>query len=109
MLWRWNTWRRSQRELWIVDGRSRVYDVAGDFLAASRRLLAGGVVLAWWLAVGELGAYLLVLPAGVSTLASRIFELLHYGVRYQEASLCLLLALIALVLGAIALRIPRHE
>lgn len=109
LLWRWNSWRRSQRELWIVDGRSRVHDVARDFLLASWRLLAGGIVLAWWLAIGELGAYLLVLPAGVSTLASRIFELLHYGVRYQEASLCLLLALVALLLAAIALRIPKEE
>jgi ABC-type Fe3+ transport system permease subunit len=95
--------------LWFADGRSHVHDVAGDFLRASWRLLAGGIVLAWWLAIGELGAYLLVLPAGVSTLASRIFELLHYGVRYQEASLCLLLALVALLLAAIALRIPEEE
>ena len=109
LLWRWNHWRRSQSELWFADGRSHVHDVAGDFLRASWRLLAGGIVLAWWLAIGELGAYLLVLPAGVSTLASRIFELLHYGVRYQEASLCLLLALVALLLAAIALRIPEEE
>jgi len=109
LLWRWNTWRRSQRELWLVDGRSHFHDVAHDFLRGSWRLVASGIILAWWLAIGELGAYLLVLPAGVSTLASRIFELLHYGVRYQEASLCLLLALVALVLGAIAMRIPEEE
>lgn len=106
LLWRWNSWRKSQHELWLVDGRSHFHHVASDFLRGSWRLLASGIVLAWWLAIGELGAYLLVLPAGVSTLSSRIFELLHYGVRYQEASLCLLLALVALVLGAIAMRNP---
>ncbi len=41
--------------------------------------------------VGELNSYLLVLPPGVTPLAMRIFDLLHYAVRFREAGLILLI------------------
>ncbi|QDV66987.1 spermidine/putrescine ABC transporter membrane protein [Rosistilla carotiformis] len=42
------------------------------------------------LALGEISATELVLPPGVSTVARRVFGLLHSGVRYQESGLCLI-------------------
>ena len=55
--------------------------------------------LAAWLllaamSAGELSTHLLLLPPGVTTLAQRLFEFLHFGMRYQDSGLCL--ALVAL-------------
>ncbi len=63
-------------------------------------LAAAGVTFA--LTVGELGATLLVLPPGHSTLSVRIYNYLHYGASDAVASLCLLLALAASLAGALA-------
>jgi len=38
---------------------------------------------------GELSSHLLLLPPGVTTLAQRLFEFLHFGMRYQDSGLCL--------------------
>ncbi len=67
-----------------------------------QRIVAHGLmrpILAIWIttaaiATADLSTYILVLPPQVSTLAMRIFELLHYGVRYKEAGLCLSLLVI---------------
>ena len=49
------------------------------------------IVLAFMLAAviasGDVPAMLPVMPAGVTTVGTRLFELLHSGARYQEASL----------------------
>ena len=55
--------------------------------------------LAAWLllaamSAGELSTHLLLLPPGVTTVAQRLFEFLHFGMRYQDSGLCL--ALVAL-------------
>ena len=47
-------------------------------------------VLAMGLSAGELSATLMVTPPGVSTVATRIFGLIHAGVRDKEAALALL-------------------
>ncbi len=44
----------------------------------------------------DLSTYMLCLPPGVTTISMRVFELLHYGVRFQEAGLLLLVALMGL-------------
>jgi ABC-type Fe3+ transport system permease subunit len=53
---------------------------------------------AWWLlaavSAGELSTHLLLLPPGVTTLAQRLFEFLHFGMRYQDSGLCLALVLL---------------
>jgi ABC-type Fe3+ transport system permease subunit len=49
------------------------------------------------IAFGDLASYLLVQPPGVTTVAMRMFELLHYGIRNREASLALLLSAFALL------------
>lgn len=50
-------------------------------------------VTAWLLLIavsaGELSSHLLLLPPGVTTLAQRLFEFLHFGMRYQDSGLCL--------------------
>jgi len=49
------------------------------------------------IAFGDLASYLLVQPPGVTTVAMRMFELLHYGIRNREASLALLISAIAVL------------
>lgn len=55
--------------------------------------------LAAWLllaatSAGELSTHLLLLPPGVTTVAQRLFEFLHFGMRYQDSGLCLALVLL---------------
>mgnify|MGYP000611684735 CR=1 FL=1 len=60
--------------------------------------LAGmGVVFV--LSLGELGATLLVVPPGRSTLTLRIYNYLHYGATGDVAGLCLVILAIALFVG----------
>ena len=75
-------------------------------------LCARGLVVAWLLvfvlAMGELGASVLVAPPGCGTLAVRIFTLLHYGVDEALAGICLVLlavtaAPVSLMMGCIHL------
>jgi iron(III) transport system permease protein len=47
--------------------------------------------IAYVLCLGELGATLMVIPAGQTTLSMRIYTLMHYGASQMVASLCLIL------------------
>jgi ABC-type Fe3+ transport system permease subunit len=55
-------------------------------------------LVAWLLlaatSAGELSTHLLLLPPGVTTVAQRLFEFLHFGMRYQDSGLCLALVLL---------------
>jgi iron(III) transport system permease protein len=53
-------------------------------------VVAGGK-LSLIVAFGDLSTYLLVLPPGATPVAMRMFELLHYGVKNQDAALALIL------------------
>lgn len=77
-------WRR----LWFVDSAR----LALPLLAA--------VAVAAITALGDIPATLPVLPAGVSTVGTRLFELLHSGARRQEAGLALGLITILMILAA---------
>ncbi|MEQ1829582.1 MAG: hypothetical protein ABL921_26710 [Pirellula sp.] len=46
----------------------------------------------------DLSTYLLVQPPGVTTVAMRMFDLLHYGVKNQEAALALALAMVSMAI-----------
>lgn len=46
-------------------------------------------VLSFVIATGDLAASILVVPPGVTTIAIRVFGLLHAGVDYQVAGICL--------------------
>ena len=60
-----------------------------DAARLKRPLILAGIAT-FLVACGDLSATLLVLPPSVSTVASRLFGLLHSGVRQQEAGLALL-------------------
>ena len=59
----------------------------------------GTGLLAAVLAVGELGATILLVPPGAGTLTLKIYNYLHYGASETVSGLCLLLYLIALAIG----------
>jgi iron(III) transport system permease protein len=65
--------------------------------------VAGWVAMA--IAAGDLSATLLVTPPGVSTLATRVFGLLHAGVDDQVAGICLTNMLFCALLAAAAWRL----
>jgi iron(III) transport system permease protein len=69
--------------------------------------LAAGFVVA----LGELSASVLTEPPGITTLAIRIAQLVHYGVDDQLAGVCLLLAVGCLVVVGVAMRplTPTHS
>lgn len=53
--------------------------------------------ISFTLAFGDLSSYLLVQPPGVTTIAMRMFDLLHYGTKNREAALALFLALLTTI------------
>lgn len=61
---------------------------------------AAGVVFA--LALGELGATLIVAPPGQATLTMRIYNLLHYGATDMVAGLCLVMAAVTVTAAFLA-------
>jgi len=65
------------RRVWFIDR-----PLLGRHLVLA--FLASGLV-----ASGDVPATLPVIPAGVTTVGTRLFELLHSGARYQEASLAI--------------------
>ncbi len=82
----------------------------GRFFRVALPCWAPALVVAWLIAfavaLGDLAAAILVVPPGVTTLAIRIFGLLHYGVEDQVAGICLaqmcMFAALAAIVGWIA-------
>ncbi|MCX6622915.1 MAG: ABC transporter permease subunit [Acidobacteria bacterium] len=68
-------------------------------------LASAGAVFA--LALGELGATLVVAPPGMTTLALRIYNYLHYGASETVASLCLITAAATLGCAFLVTRLVR--
>lgn len=97
-------WRSQYRSILELDGYSAISRIK-LFIGLHWGSLGGLLLLILAIAMSELSCYLLVLPAGVSPLSMRIFELLHYGVRYKEAGLCLFLAIAGILLGYLAHRL----
>jgi iron(III) transport system permease protein len=62
--------------------------------------LAAALCVTFVLALGELGATLIVAPPGQQTLTLRIYNYLHYGASDAVAALCLAVACIAVLAGA---------
>jgi iron(III) transport system permease protein len=67
--------------------------------------LAIAWLIAFSAAAGDLATSILVVPPGVTTLAIRIFGLLHYGVEDEVAGICLALTLAWVVAAASAARL----
>ena len=59
-------------------------------------------ILAFAVAAGELGATILVIPPGPTTISIRIFSLSHYGVEDRLASICLVIMGIISVMTVVA-------
>lgn len=62
------------------------------------------LVVCLFVAFADLSSYLLVQPPGVTTVAMRMFDLLHYGVKNPEAGLALFLASFGMVASFFCLR-----
>lgn len=79
----------------------------GDFIKLWFRIilpmvmpgLAGAFFLVFALTAGELGATLLVVPPGCSTLTMKIYNYMHYGASDSVAGLCLIMAGISVAAG----------
>lgn len=64
--------------------------------------LAAAAALVFILAIGELGATLIVAPPGRGTLTMRIYNYLHYGASDMVAGLCLAVTLVTVTFGLAA-------
>jgi iron(III) transport system permease protein len=71
-------------------------------LSARALLVAGLAAVA--ISAGELAATILVLPPGMSTVATRVFGLIHSGVKEKEAAICLWHVLICLIVTVLVTR-----
>jgi iron(III) transport system permease protein len=63
--------------------------------------LAAAMALVFAFTLGELGATLLIVPPGASTVTIRIFNYLHYGSSDIVAGLCLILVAVMILAGFI--------
>ena len=61
-------------------------------------------LVCFFVSFADLSSYLLVLPPGVTTVSMRMFDLLHYGVKNQDASLALGLAVCGMLASVLLLR-----
>jgi len=97
--WFVSQWRQRYDGIWAVDKALPIH--------ARLRILmlpVGWSIARLWLIMfvvsfSDLSTYLLCLPPGVTTISMRVFDLLHYGVRFQEAGLLLFIALLGLFVG----------
>ena len=92
----------SSWEMARIDGVS-VNRLLTSWYLRNQRSLVGVWLVLVLLSVADLSSVLLVLPPGVTPISARIFELLHYGVRYQESGICLLLGLFSLIGATVVL------
>ena len=99
----WYRWYNTHRDLLELEGPKSRLTTLARFL----RSTWGTLIVTWlWIAAmtfADFSSYSQLLPPSVTTISKRIFELLHYGVRYQEAGLCLFLAICGMVIGGIAM------
>jgi len=104
-------WRRQDPLLWeaasaaAVPPWRRFSRVALPLLLPS---LAASVGLTAALALGEIGAALLLVPPGGQTVALRLYNLLHYGADARVAALALATALSGGLAGAVLWAIVRR-
>ncbi len=70
--------------------------------------LGAGWLCALSLALGDLSASILAVPPGVTTVAIRVFNLVHYGVEDQLAGLCLWSTLLFTGLTGVTVQLFRY-
>jgi hypothetical protein len=99
----WSRWYLVHRDVLAMEGRVGWFGSSLRFLHANwGYVLLCGVWL-FAVAFADFSSFSQLLPPSVTPISKRIFELLHYGVRYQEAGLCLFLAICGMVIGGIAM------
>jgi iron(III) transport system permease protein len=90
------------KNLWIIINRIYLPLLIPGLLAAA------GVMLVF--SVGELGATLLVLPPGSSTITIRVYNYLHYGGSASVAALCLVtISIIMMVVTTVIVLLKREK
>ena len=85
-------------------GANRWQTIRHVIMPLCRRAALAGCVIVFVLGVGEVGATVLVVPPGPTTLTIHFFTLIHYGVYADAAAICLILTA-AVVLPAAVLGI----
>ncbi|MFO1066278.1 MAG: hypothetical protein U0892_20665 [Pirellulales bacterium] len=93
---------RTAWELAALDGLSRREKFRVVLWPETRSLWLLSALLLCALSAGELSTHLLLLPPGVTTVSQRLFELLHFGMRYEDSGLCLLLIAVGWLIAAAA-------
>ncbi|MFM7975376.1 MAG: hypothetical protein ACKO8U_09915, partial [Pirellula sp.] len=104
--------------LWIT--RQQYLDRLGELLQIENQLPFRSRIYSWvrysqwgwittfWIgfciAFGDLASYLLVQPPGVTTIAMRMFDLLHYGTKNREAGLAVAIALFGAISSLLWIR-----
>ena len=71
------------------------------------------IAVAWLaglvISLADLAASILVVPPGVTTLAIRVFGLIHYGVDNQVAGISLIMVLSFVAIGTMVLYLARTQ
>ena len=102
-------WLKRQDETLVDAARIHQRSTVQTFFMIRIPLCFRGLLISFCLtfvlAAGELGATLLVIPAGFETLSIKIYNFLHYGQSSEVASLCLLMYLVPLLIGIASVRL----
>lgn len=87
---------RNRTNLQMDQGLPRMVRIWISAKAMAAPVLVASVV-SFFVAFADLSSYLLVQPPGVTTIAMRMFDLLHYGTKNQESGLALVLVAFGMV------------
>jgi iron(III) transport system permease protein len=84
-----------------LDGAGRLQTLRKVVMPLGWRSLAAAWFLSFTLSLSDMGASFLVTPPGATTLSTRFFTLIHYGVYPDAAGICLILLAIAALAAAL--------
>jgi len=84
--------KRNARQLQLDQGLPFITRVWVGIFAMKKPILMSAVI-AFFVSFADLSSYLLVQPPQVTTVAMRMFDLLHYGIKNRESGLALTLAM----------------
>lgn len=80
-----------------LSGASWIKQAAHILIPLTKPGLAAGWIITFIFCMGELGATLMVVPPGKTTLSVRIYTVMHYGAGNLVACLCLILIAVTLI------------
>ena len=88
--------KRNARQLQLDQGLPFTTRIWIGVFAMKKPILTSATI-AFFVSFADLSTYLLVQPPQVTTVAMRMFDLLHYGIKNRESGLALALALVGSV------------